>query len=99
MSYQGFSKVLPGFFRKSRSYQGFLLPGFQNPKNNTAQNPKNHWNFFSKPLEKKRPPSNKIFPIFYRIILLCVLKFLVLFSDCLAAAIMFSGSLTCLKYV
>ena len=34
--FEKLQKVLPGFFGKSRSYQGFLLPGFQNPKNNTG---------------------------------------------------------------
>ena len=31
--FEKLQKVLPGFSGKSRSYQGFLLPGFQNPKN------------------------------------------------------------------
>ena len=31
--FEKLQKVLPEFSGKSRSYQGFLLPGFQNPKN------------------------------------------------------------------
>ena len=37
--FEKLQKVLPGFSGKSRSYQGFLLPGFQNPKNYTVANP------------------------------------------------------------